>query len=42
VRRLLAEQGVAALWVTHDREEAFRLGDAVWELKGGRLVAAAR
>jgi len=37
VKRLLAEQGVAALWVTHDREEAFRLGDRVWALRDARL-----
>jgi iron(III) transport system ATP-binding protein len=38
VRDLLREQGVAALWVTHDREEAERLGDKVWELVEGKCV----
>jgi ABC-type iron transport system FetAB ATPase subunit len=38
VRDLLREQGVAALWVTHDREEALRLGDRVWDLVDGRCV----
>lgn len=36
VKQLLAAQGVAALWVTHDREEAQRLGDAVWRMVDGR------
>lgn len=40
VKRILADQGVAALWVTHDRDEAFRLGDAVWELAEGRARPA--
>jgi len=39
VRDLLAGQGVAALWVTHDRAEAMRLGDRVWDLVDGRCVA---
>lgn len=39
VRDLLREQGVAALWVTHDRDEAFRLGDRVWDLVDGKCVA---
>ncbi|HEX2021498.1 MAG TPA: ABC transporter ATP-binding protein [Candidatus Thermoplasmatota archaeon] len=39
VKRLLAEQRVAALWVTHDEEEARRLGDRVWRLADGRAVA---
>ncbi|MEA3203236.1 MAG: thiamine transport system ATP-binding protein [Thermoplasmata archaeon] len=38
VRDLLRAQGVAALWVTHDREEALRLGDRVWDLVDGRCV----
>lgn len=42
VRDLLREQRVAALWVTHDEEEAFRLGDRVWRLAEGRAVPAAR
>ena len=40
VKALLAEQGVAALWVTHDRAEAARLGDAVWRMEGGRCTPA--
>lgn len=36
VKTLLAEQKVAALWVTHDEEEARRLGDRVWTLNDGR------
>jgi ABC-type Fe3+/spermidine/putrescine transport system ATPase subunit len=40
VKALLAQQGVPALWVTHDRDEARRLGDAVCELRDGKAVAA--
>lgn len=36
VKELLRSEGVAALWVTHDREEAQRLGDAVWRMVDGR------
>jgi thiamine transport system ATP-binding protein len=39
VRDLLRAQGVAALWVTHDREEAVRLGDKVWDLVSGKCIA---
>ena len=42
VKALLAEQGVAALWVTHDRGEAWALGDLVWELRDGRVEEAAK
>lgn len=42
VRALLKEQQVAALWVTHEEDEAFRLGDKVWRLVDGRAVAASR
>jgi ABC-type Fe3+/spermidine/putrescine transport system ATPase subunit len=42
VTKLLAGQGVAALWVTHDRDEAGRLGDALWELKEGTCRGMAR
>jgi ABC-type Fe3+/spermidine/putrescine transport system ATPase subunit len=42
VKGLLAEQGVPALWVTHDEEEAFQLGDSVWRLQEGCVVAAER
>lgn len=40
VKRILADQGVAALWVTHDEQEAFRLGDKVWRMAEGRCVLA--
>jgi thiamine transport system ATP-binding protein len=40
VKELLAQQGVAALWVTHDEDEARRLGDAVHRLADGRVVRA--
>jgi ABC-type Fe3+/spermidine/putrescine transport system ATPase subunit len=40
VKGLLAEQGVAALWVTHDRDEARRWGDRAWELVEGRCAEA--
>ncbi len=36
VRDLLREQGIPALWVTHDEAEAHRLGDRVWRLEAGR------
>ena len=38
VRDLLREQGVAAVWVTHDEGEAGRLGDRAWRLKDGKAV----
>lgn len=38
VKRILAEEGVAALWVTHDRDEARRLADRAWELREGKCV----
>ncbi|HET6399645.1 MAG TPA: ABC transporter ATP-binding protein [Candidatus Thermoplasmatota archaeon] len=41
LRGILREQQVAALWVTHDRDEAFRLGDKVWALRDGVLDDAA-
>ncbi|HLF16618.1 MAG TPA: ABC transporter ATP-binding protein [Candidatus Thermoplasmatota archaeon] len=41
VKAILAGLGVAALWVTHDRDEAMRLGDRVWRMEEGRCVAAA-
>ncbi len=40
VKEILRGQGVAALWVTHDEEEAFRLGDRVWRMVDGTCVAA--
>lgn len=39
VKAMLALQGVAALWVTHDRDEATRLGDRVWDLVDGQCRA---
>jgi len=38
VKALLAERKVAALWVTHDRDEARRLADRLWTLVDGRCV----
>jgi thiamine transport system ATP-binding protein len=38
VKALMAEQGVAALWVTHDRDEARRWGDRRWRLEAGKAV----
>jgi len=38
VKRLLAEQQVAALWVTHDLDEARRLADGLWRMVDGRCV----
>jgi ABC-type Fe3+/spermidine/putrescine transport system ATPase subunit len=38
VKALLKEQGVPALWVTHDEDEAKAWGDRVWRLEGGRCV----
>lgn len=40
VKGLLAAQKVPALWVTHDEDEARRLGDAVWRIRDGRLRSA--
>lgn len=40
LKELLAAQGVPALWVTHDEEEAARWGDRVWRLEDGRCVPA--
>ncbi|MEA3189852.1 MAG: thiamine transport system ATP-binding protein [Thermoplasmata archaeon] len=36
VKRILAERKVAALWVTHDEDEAARLADRAWRLVDGR------
>jgi iron(III) transport system ATP-binding protein len=41
VRELLAELGVTTVFVTHDQEEAFVVGDQVAVLLGGRLVQQA-
>lgn len=41
VKDLLAAQGVPALWVTHDEDEARRLGDAVYRLVDGVVVPIA-
>ena len=40
VKDILAVQGVPALWVTHDPEEAKRLGDVAWRLDGGKARLA--
>lgn len=40
VKSILAQQGVPALWVSHDEDEARRLGDAVWRLVDGTLTPA--
>lgn len=42
VRDLLRDQSVAALWVTHDEEEARKLGDRAWRLVDGRAVPLPR
>jgi iron(III) transport system ATP-binding protein len=41
VRRLLADLGVTAVFVTHDQEEAFLVGDEVAVMLGGRIVQQA-
>ena len=41
VQRLLAEVGVTAVFVTHDQEEAFVVGDEVAVMLGGRIVQQA-
>lgn len=42
VKRVLAEENIASLWVTHDHAEAHRLGDVVWEMRDGCLHNAER
>lgn len=39
LRRIQRELGVTTIFVTHDREEAFELGDRIGVLLRGRLVA---
>jgi iron(III) transport system ATP-binding protein len=41
VHQLLAELGVTTVFVTHDQEEAFVLGDEVAVMHGGRIVQQA-
>src|SRR5918994_3275367 len=41
VHQLLAELGVTTVFVTHDQEEAFVLGDEVAVMQGGRIVQQA-
>jgi iron(III) transport system ATP-binding protein len=41
VQRLLADLGVTAVFVTHDQEEAFVVGDEVAVMLGGRIVQQA-
>jgi len=38
VRRLLKAQGITALFVTHDQEEAFLMGEHVGVMRDGRLL----
>src|SRR5574341_1619615 len=38
LEKILRETGVAAVFVTHDRDEAFMLGDRVAVLIGGRIL----
>ncbi len=38
VRAILKDQGIAALMVTHDQQEAFALGDVVGIMSAGRIV----
>lgn len=38
VRRLLIELGITAVFVTHDQDEAFVVGDRVGVLRDGRLI----
>lgn len=40
VKRILHDQGVTALFVTHDQEEAFSMADALLVMDEGRLVDA--
>ncbi len=42
VHQLLAELGVSTVFVTHDQEEAFVLGDEVAVMQTGRIVQQAR
>src|ERR671914_287535 len=41
VQRLLADLGVTAVFVTHDQEEAFVVGDEVAVMLAGRVVQQA-
>jgi len=40
LRRLVGEVGITAVWVTHEQEEAFHVGDVVAVLEGGHLQQA--
>ena len=42
VHQLLAELGITTVFVTHDQEEAFVLGDEVAVMRAGRIVQQAR
>jgi len=42
VVKVVKEKGVACLFVTHDREEALRLGDRIAVMKDGRILAAGK
>ena len=41
LRQLLTASGVAALWVTHDQDEAFAVADRIAVLHGGRFAQVA-
>ena len=38
VRRILSDLGVTTVFVTHDREEAFEMGDRLAVMRAGRIV----
>lgn len=38
IREILRREGIPALWVTHDEDEAERLGDRVWRLEQGKVA----
>jgi len=40
LRRVVGEVGITAVWVTHEQEEAFHVGDVVAVLDAGRLQQA--
>jgi ABC-type iron transport system FetAB ATPase subunit len=41
-RRLVADDGVAVVWVSHDDAQIRRLADWVVRIEGGRLRGSAR
>ncbi len=42
VRRLIGEDGVAVVWVTHDSAQIRRLADWVVQIEGGRVLGSER